>query len=69
MAVKIKKVCSSCGSDSLEFDANAEWDINLQEMVLISSFDHVVCNDCGGETSCTDVELTSEDKVMLNDIK
>lgn len=42
--------CPHCGSDRCGNDANAGWDVVLQESVLLGEFDNQWCNDCGDVT-------------------
>ncbi len=51
---KIKMVCARCGSEDVQKDAYAEWSVQDQAWVLHSTYDHTVCEDCGGEQ--TDLE-------------
>ncbi len=48
--------CAHCGGDSVVRDAWASWDIENQEWVLESVYDHAYCNDCEGETSINETE-------------
>lgn len=57
MSQKIKMVCAYCGSDRVMRDAWAEWDVERQEWVLLTVFDYAHCEDCGGETSLSEVEI------------
>lgn len=41
------KHCPHCGSDNLVIDAFASWNPALEEWELHSTYDDVVCNDCG----------------------
>lgn len=54
---RIKMVCSHCGSDDVMRDAYAAWDTVNQDWMLCNVFDQAYCNQCGGETSLTAVEL------------
>ena len=42
--------CPHCGSDRCGNDANAGWDVVLQQSVLLGEFDNQWCNDCGDVT-------------------
>ena len=42
--------CPHCGSDRCGNDANAGWDVILQQSVLLGEFDNQWCNDCGDVT-------------------
>ena len=49
----IKIVCEECGSDQIVVDANAEWDISLQEWVTTGVLDEAHCFKC--DDSCPGV--------------
>ena len=55
---KIKIICSHCGSDDVRRDAYAAWDVGSQEWELAAVFDQGYCEDCGGEATLDEVELT-----------
>jgi hypothetical protein len=55
---KIKIVCSHCGSDDVRRDADAVWSNEAQEWELCAVYDHGTCEQCGGEASLDEVELT-----------
>lgn len=42
--------CQSCGSTEVTFDATAEWDAELQKLVVSNTYDDCYCNsdDCQG---------------------
>jgi hypothetical protein len=46
----IKYRCQSCGSTEVTFDATAEWDAELQKLVVSNTYDDCYCNsdDCQG---------------------
>lgn len=46
------KVCSTCGSDRVFFDA---W-VGVNDPSDILTFDTVFCNNCDGESSLTEKE-------------
>ena len=50
-------VCHRCGSDEVSRDAWANWDVDKQDWVLGTVFDHAHCHRCDGETSLIEVEL------------
>ena len=55
---KIKKVCSTCGSEDVLADAYAEWDVAAQDWVVQDVMDKGhFCNKCDGECSIDDEEL------------
>ena len=49
--MKLRHVCSSCGSDEVFGDAWASWDEAKQEWVLENIYDNAYCNICEHETS------------------
>ena len=55
--MKYKKVCSSCGSDDLNFDAFVKWDSDKQDFYIENIYDNVYCCTCGGETIDVDIEI------------
>jgi hypothetical protein len=57
---KINIVCRTCGSSQVMRDAWAEWVIETQTWELKTVFDQGHCDDCGGEASLDEVELTDE---------
>ena len=54
--------CPHCGSDRCGNDANAGWDVVLQQSVLLGEFDNQWCNDCGDVTL---EELTITDPIEI----
>jgi hypothetical protein len=44
-------ICDVCGSEDVMLDAYAEWDTEIQDWVLRSTFDQAYCEQCEGE--CT----------------
>lgn len=51
---KVQMVCSHCGSDDVMRDAWAEWDVEKQDWVLSSVYDHTYCEGCEGETTLSE---------------
>lgn len=51
MTRNIKYICKTCGSDEITFDATAEWDVELQKLVVSNTYDDCYCNseECQGE--------------------
>lgn len=45
-----KPICSYCGSEDISFNANANWDSNLQEYVLNGSSSKADCEYCEKQT-------------------
>ena len=43
-------VCKECDSKRVMVDAWAIWSVKEQQLVLGHTFDHIYCQDCGGET-------------------
>lgn len=62
--MKIRKVCSTCGSDLVVCDAWAAWDEESQEWVLDDVFQYEFCIACQCDTTIKDVpaEVTEEDE-------
>lgn len=44
---KLIPYCASCGSSEVRKDALAQWDEAFQVWTLVTTFDHVICQDCG----------------------
>jgi len=55
---RIKYVCTTCGSEDVHLDANAEWDIEKQEWILCATFDTSYCNNCDGECLLKEVAMS-----------
>lgn len=47
----VRPICSVCGSEEVRRDAYAAWDVEKQEWVLLTVFDTVDCEQCGGACS------------------
>ena len=56
--MKVKIVCSKCGSDNILKDAWTIWDVEQQEWVLHSVYDTVYCEDCEEETDGEEIDKT-----------
>ena len=56
MARKMK--CKHCGSTRVFRDAWTEWDEKLQEWVIQNVFDDAFCEDCDGECTIVEEEIT-----------
>ena len=54
--MKIKKVCSDCGSTDVKLDAWAIWDYEKQEWILDDVFPNSWCEACEGSCTINDVE-------------
>lgn len=54
---RVRMVCAYCGGEDVMRDAWAEWDIEKQDWVLRSVFDHTHCESCDGDTSLSEVEV------------
>jgi hypothetical protein len=52
---KVKFVCRQCGSDRVENDAWAEWDIETQAWVLAAQCDADFCEDCEEEVKLEEI--------------
>lgn len=59
--LKVQMVCAHCGSSDVMRDAWAEWDVETQDWVLGTIFDHAHCNDCDGKTTLSEVALDGTD--------
>lgn len=57
---KIMIVCSECGSHDVQRDAFAEWDYDTQQWVVGPVFDQGYCENCQGEASLDEIEVTPE---------
>jgi len=57
MEKRIDIYCSHCGSRDVQRDAAAEWDVDLQEWVLVAVYDSATCDQCGGYTKLAETEL------------
>ena len=55
--MKIAKKCSYCGGDKILKDAYASWSVEQQGWELYATYDNVICDDCGHETTVEDVIL------------
>ncbi len=51
-AENIDYICNNCGSNDIGWDAFAGWDVEKQEMILSSTYDHCECLEC----ESTDIE-------------
>lgn len=57
MAVKLRMVCHTCGSEDVLSDAYAEWSFEKQEWQLQNTFDKgAYCNACDGESRIDTIE-------------
>ena len=54
---KVQMLCGSCGSTDVSRDAWGEWDVEAQDWVLGTVFDHAHCHACQGETRLVEAEL------------
>lgn len=64
---RINKVCGHCGSADVWTDANAEWNPDLQDWVLLNVFDNAYCEECSEETSLTNVPLNAAERTHSNE--
>lgn len=53
-AKKINVVCPCCGSKNILKDAYATWNTDAQDWELHSTYDDIVCEDCGEHSKCAD---------------
>lgn len=44
--MKVKYICSECGSENVLIDAWAAWNYEMQEFELDNVFDACICGDC-----------------------
>ncbi len=60
--------CPECGSRELVSDAYARWDFGSQTWELSSTYDPLICDECGEETTESDAEVTlGEDGCPVED--
>lgn len=52
-----RMICIHCKGENVLLDAWASWDIENQEWVLESVYDHAHCHDCEGETTIQETEV------------
>lgn len=50
-ATRTRPHCSYCGSTEIYADASTQWDNDLQDWVMTSTYDNTDCGTCGGECS------------------
>jgi hypothetical protein len=58
--MRITKVCETCGSEAVQIDAVAEWDLDSQSWELQSNYHFIWpswCRDCDAETDIVDQEV------------
>lgn len=67
--MKIKKVCTNCGSENMLQDAYVSWNKETQKPEVHSTFDTWHCQDCEGEASAKDVELTPSKEEILEEME
>lgn len=58
--------CPHCGSDRCGNDANAGWDVIIQQSVLLGEFDNQWCNDCG-DVTLEEFTITDPDEIARID--
>lgn len=54
---RVKVVCKTCGGDQIYKDAMAMWDIEKQDWVLQTVYDHTDCADCDGECQVVEIKI------------
>ena len=66
MPKKIKKVCSTCGSENVLADAYAQWNVEKQDWELANVFDkNSYCGGkCDGECNIVDKEITKPRRII-----
>jgi len=50
--------CTQCDGQNIRADASAEWNPELQMWELVTVFDNTDCEDCGGECSTVEKEIS-----------
>lgn len=45
-STKQKPICVECGSENVNLDATAMWDVEKQDWVLAYTYDDAFCCDC-----------------------
>lgn len=55
--MRIKIVCTICGSDDVRRDAWAEWDLEKQDWILGTVFDAGHCEKCEENSTLGEVEI------------
>ena len=63
--IPVKMVCAHCGSTDLRRNSDLIWNIIEQKWEIMDVFDNTDCEDCGGECSVKQVNLTEEEYVNL----
>jgi hypothetical protein len=58
MEKRVSYVCAHCGSSTVLMDAWATWDTEQQDWVLHDTLTEAFCQECEGETSLVEVELS-----------
>ena len=62
----VKKVCKTCGSESVWRDATAVWNVAAQEWRLGADFsENEWCNQCDCETTIVEKEITLPHKLTV----
>ena len=54
-------VCSYCGSNEVDRDACAAWNIETQQWEMVTVYDNADCEQCQGETSLEMITVDSAD--------
>lgn len=58
--IKVRKLCGTCGSSDIFVDANATWDEEAQEWVLLDNFpSNTYCNGCEGDCVLKEEDITN----------
>ena len=57
---KIKKVCSTCGSEQVLIDAWSSWNFEKQEFELVQEFGNGYCEQCDEECKIDDIIIEEE---------
>jgi hypothetical protein len=65
--MRITKVCETCGSEAVQIDAVAEWDLDSQSWELQSNYHFIWpswCRDCDAETYISRSGTTSKTDII-----
>ena len=59
----MKMVCAKCGSEDVRRDADARWNVELQQWELCAVYDNATCEECGGETRLLEIDTGFNEQV------
>ena len=63
---RLRIVCAKCGGTDVRRNADTAWSEPDQRWELVALFDSVTCEDCGGECSLKEIELSETDEIGAN---